>query len=191
MATHQLLFSQAEQDGATSPTPVSGIAQCDFLRGPDGLPVAQPAEGLCAVAHGLSLLPPLEAERVARSHSHPSARTRAVGGRAEAPGQCGDHRQPERQEHRVQPRAGLRCGQESQGVQASCPRGHPGAHLVGDDPAGQPPGSGWRQTVAGRLVCPVAPSPRQTYLGRWRLHRLAGGVGPSRMALHNRDRQTH
>src|ERR1022692_1440901 len=189
MATHRLLFSQAVSDRATPRAQPTGTAQRDLLPDQDCLPVAQPADSLCAVGHRLSLLPHLEAQWFVGRHSHPLAGTGTPSGRAPTPSQRGHHRQSERQEHRDERRAGLRRRQESQRTQAAYPGRYHRFAPPGDGSARQHSGSGWGQTVAGRLLPQSHAQASQTHLGRWWLRGSTAGLGVETVALHHRDRE--
>src|SRR5450432_1447698 len=165
MEFYLLLFSQAWQEGAASRTYLLGVAQRDLLSQQDRLSVAQSARALRSLAHRLSLLPALEKQWIVGSDSHPSAGTGPLAGGAQTPCQRRDHRQPERQKHRMQRRARLRCGQENQRSQAAYCGRYDGTAPAGDGVAGSPSGSRWSQAVALGLLCPSAAPTRQTYLG--------------------------
>src|SRR5712671_5398234 len=190
MATHPLLFSQAQQDGTPARAHLPGTAQRGVLCGAHRLPVAQPADGLCALAHGLSLLSTLETHRTVGTDAHASAGTLAPGGRAPAARHGGDHRQSERQEHRMQRPAGLRRGQESQRTQTPYFGGHAGFGAAGPGVAGEYSRSGRRAATAGKALWPQIAAATQTPLGRWRLRRSLGGLGAQAVALHRGDCQT-
>ena len=189
MATHPLLLSQAVPDRETPRAQLPGTAQRDLLSQQDRLPVAQPAGALCAVGHGLSLLPSVETHGTVGGDSWAFARASAFGGGAPAARQRRHPRQSERQKHGEQRRAGLRCGQENQRAQAPPSRGHDGTHLAGPGVAREHPGPGRRQATAEGVLWPVGPAAAQTPLGRWRLHGSAGGLGASSLALHRGDRE--
>src|ERR1035441_6915580 len=157
MATHRLLFSQAVSDRATPRAQPTGTAQRDLLPDQDCLPVAQPADSLCAVGHRLSLLPHLEAQWFVGRHSHPLVGTGTPSGRAPTPSQRGHHRQSERQEHRDERRAGLRRRQESQRTQAAYPGRYHRFAPPGDGSARQHSGSGWGQQLLAAFFRKATP----------------------------------
>src|SRR5882672_9092076 len=167
MESDFILLSQAQQEGTAPRAYVSGAAQRDFLSQQNRLPVAQLAHALCSLAYGLSLLPSLEKEWLVGGHSHASAGDGSLAGGAPAPCQRRDHRQPERQEYRMQRRARLRRGQENQGAQAAHFGRYVGPAPDRDGVASTPSGSRRRQTVALGLLCPNAAPTRQTHLGGW------------------------
>src|SRR3989337_139130 len=98
MATAATLLSKAEQDGTAARAQLPRTAQCDVLSGAHVLPMAQPAQRLCAVGHGLSLFTGVEEKRVVGNDSPAPAPASASGRGSKIPTQCGDCGQPERQE---------------------------------------------------------------------------------------------
>jgi hypothetical protein len=168
MAAHRLLLSQAFPDGPSPRAQLPGIAQCYLLSGQDRLPMAQCAGELCAVAHRLPLLPPVEAHGAFGRDPRAFGGAVVFGGGAKAARQRGDTRQSERQKHGVQRRAGLRCGQESQRTQAPHPGRYDGTHPAGVGVARQPPGPRRSQATADGVLGPVGPAatPERWWTGR-------------------------
>jgi hypothetical protein len=79
-----------------------------------GLPVAQSAQRLVALADGLGLLSSVGTHGTDHSHPRTSARPHPFVGRAQTSTHCGHPRQSERQGQRDVRAVRLRCGQEDQ-----------------------------------------------------------------------------
>src|SRR5208283_1245401 len=189
MATHRLLFPQAQQEGPATQALLARVAQRSLLCRQDWLSMAQCAKGLCSLGHHLPLFPALEAHRFVGGDSHPFAGAGACGRRTQAPAQCGHHRQPKCQELRKQRPTGLRRGQKDQWTQARYLGRHPWLAAPGQSIARQYPRSRWRQAIVGGLL-PSEDSPQsQTHLGRRWLCRRVAGVGKQTVALHRRNRE--
>ena len=142
-----------------------------------GLPMAQSAQALCALGHGLSLLPPVETHRTVGGDSwHLREHLRPVDGRQR------------------QASAGIIDSQSVKSTECSDERGYDAGkkingrkrHLLVDTmglillvlvlPANIQDRDAARQLLDDVLWPDIAAT-RQTHLGRWRLRRSAGGLG--------------